>query len=49
MDNVPSKINAGQTVKTLMMIAGSTAPPFEIVITWDDDCKDGNKLEVTLV
>ncbi|MCQ6277318.1 hypothetical protein JMM81_20810 [Bacillus sp. V3B] len=48
MDNVPSKINAGQTVKTLMMIAGSTAPPFEIVITWDDDFQDGNQFETTL-
>ncbi|MFE4522008.1 hypothetical protein ACFRCQ_07595 [Cytobacillus firmus] len=45
---IPSKINAGQTVKTLMAIYMGTAPPYEIVITWDDDYKNGNKLETTL-
>lgn len=48
MDNVPPKINAGQTVKTLMMIHMDTAPPYEIAISWDDDFKSGNKIETTL-
>lgn len=48
MDNVPLIINAGQTVKSLMMIAGNTAPPYEIVISWDDDFKNGNQIELTM-
>jgi len=48
LDEIPSTINAGHTVKTLMMIAGNTAPPYEIVITWDDDFKNGNVIETTL-
>ncbi|WP_225230575.1 hypothetical protein [Cytobacillus stercorigallinarum] len=48
IDRIPSKINAGQTVNILLSIAGNTAPPYEIIITWDDDFKKGNKLETTL-
>lgn len=47
-DKVPTRINAGQRSKLLMMIAGNTTLPYEIVITWDDDFKSGNKLETTL-
>ncbi len=48
MYNVPSKINAGQTTKTVMSITGVFAPPYEIVITWDDDFEVGNKIEYIL-
>ncbi|MDE4086185.1 hypothetical protein PO902_14150 [Planococcus maritimus] len=48
MEDVPSRMNAGQTNEFLMGIHGGTAPPWEIVITWDDDFKEGNILETTL-
>jgi hypothetical protein len=48
MDEIPSTINAGHTIKALMIIAGNTAPPWEVVISWDDDFKEGNVIEITL-
>ncbi len=48
MDTIPSTINSGHTVKALMMIAGNTAPPWDIVITWDDDFQSEHKIETTL-
>ncbi|WP_400244979.1 hypothetical protein AB3U99_01235 [Niallia sp. JL1B1071] len=48
IDKIPSKINGGQTVNILLSIAGNTTLPYEIIITWDDNFKNGNKLETTL-
>jgi hypothetical protein len=47
-NSLPSKINSGQTVKTLLVLFVDMAPPFEIVVTWDDDFQNENKLETTL-
>jgi|SRR5690625_205320 len=47
-DPVPSKINPQQTVNMLMILDAYNIPPFEIIITWDDDFKSGNKIETTL-
>lgn len=41
---VAKNINAGHTVNKLMV----TAQTLEIEITWDDDFKNGNKLDTTL-
>ncbi|MEG8975385.1 hypothetical protein U8Y98_01565 [Priestia megaterium] len=48
MDAIPTTINSGHTVKALMMIAAHTAPPWDVVITWEDDFQNENKLETTL-
>lgn len=48
MDDIPEKINSDQMIKALMIITGSTAPPFEIIITWDDDFSDGNKIDLII-
>ncbi|WEA43815.1 hypothetical protein [Priestia aryabhattai] len=47
-DSIPSRINSGQTVKTLLLLFVDMAPPFEIVVTWEDDFQNENKLETTL-
>ena len=47
-EKVPSKINPGHTINMQMVIYKGTAPPYEIVITWDDDFQSGNRLETTL-
>ncbi|MEK4406673.1 hypothetical protein MKZ26_20115 [Sporosarcina sp. FSL K6-6792] len=47
-DKIPSTILAGHTIKSLMIIAGNSSPPWEIVISWDDDFKEGNVIETTL-
>ncbi|PRS16535.1 hypothetical protein C6W27_09035 [Bacillus paralicheniformis] len=47
-EKVPTKINANQEVRILISIAGNTALPWEVVVTWDDDYQEGNKIEATL-
>lgn len=47
-ENVPSKIVAGQTVKVLMSIYMGNTPPYDVIITWDDDFEAGNKIEFIL-
>lgn len=47
-DRVPSTINAGQKSRILMMIAANTASPWEVIVKWDDDFKEGNVIKTTL-
>lgn len=47
-EKVPSTIIAGHKVKILMLIHMDNSPPYEVVITWDDDFKSGNVIETTL-
>ncbi len=47
-ESVPSKINSNQTVRNLMLLYADVALPFEIVVTWEDDFQNENKLETTL-
>jgi hypothetical protein len=48
MDKIPSTIPAGYEIKALMIIAGNSSPPWEIVISWDDDFREENTVETTL-
>jgi len=48
MDRIPTTINSKQEIKCQLLIANNTTLPYEIIITWDDDFKENNKLKTTL-
>ncbi|MGP4073978.1 hypothetical protein ACTWQB_15730 [Piscibacillus sp. B03] len=47
-ESVPSTINSGQTVDMLLVADMLNAPPYDIVITWEDDNKSDNIINTTL-
>lgn len=45
-DKVPSTIVGGDTAKCSMGIHNGTAPPWEVIITWDDENQTNNVYEI---
>lgn len=48
MNKIPSNIISGQSIKENMLLSKDSSPPWELVIHWDDDFKEGNSVEITL-
>ncbi|WP_309089928.1 hypothetical protein [Domibacillus sp.] len=45
-DRVPITIGGGDTSKVAIGIHSGTAPPWEVVITWDDENQTNNVYEI---
>ncbi|QHT45571.1 hypothetical protein M662_03260 [Bacillus sp. SB49] len=48
LHKIPDKINSNQVTKTTMIMHAGQAPPFEVVLKWEDDHSSKNELKEIL-